>query len=105
MDPFTFLIERTAIMNTPITASNAVIPDVVKSTLKSTIETKVESSFVTIPPFCNPINATNKPIPTETPFFIANGIALKIASRIFVKDNTTKIKPSTKTASNANCQE
>ena len=50
------------------------------------------------------MKAIKIPIPTETPFFRFNGIASKIASRTFVKDNTIKIRPSTNTASKATCQ-
>ena len=40
----------------------------------------------------------NKPIPTEIPFLSCNGIALKIASRTFVRESTMKTTPSKNTA-------
>ena len=90
-------------INKPTNARTALIPIVLKFSLKFTTVTRVESLFTTKWPFWKPMKATNKPRPTDTPFFNVNGIALKIASRTFVNDNTMKIKPSTNTASNATC--
>ena len=55
--------------------------------------------------FCNPINAINRPIPTDTAFFRLYGIASKIASRTLSSDNRIKIIPSTSTAASATFQE
>ena len=49
-------------------------------------------------------NAINRPIPTLTADFRFCGIALKIASRTFVRDRTMKMIPSAKTAARAYCQ-
>lgn len=48
-----------------------------------------------------PIKAMNKPIPADTAFFRLKGIALKMASRTFVRDNIMKMTPSTQTAAKA----
>ena len=45
------------------------------------------------------------PMPTETAFFSAKGMALKIASRTFVSERMMKISPSMKTAWSATFQE
>ena len=92
-------------INVPMIASSALIPAVRKSAVKSITVTSVESEFTTIPAFWKPMKAMNRPIPTETPFFSCIGMALKIASRTLVTDNTIKISPSTNTASSATCQE
>ena len=104
MPPFTFLIWKMAVIRSPMTASNAQIPFVWKSSVKLVIVTRVEASTLS-PAFCRPINAINKPIPTETPFFKVSGIALKIASRTFVSDMIMNTIPSTNTANNAICQD
>ena len=63
------------------------IPAVWKFFVKSVIVTSVDES-TTRPAFCNPINAINKPIPTDTAFLRLSGIASKIASRTFVNRNS-----------------
>ena len=68
------------------------IPAVWKFFVKSVIVTSVDES-TTRPAFCNPINAINKPIPTDTAFLRLSGIASKIASRTFVNESTIKIIP------------
>ena len=87
----------------PITASSALIPAVLKLSVKFIIETNVESFFITKPEFCNPINAINKPIPTETAFLSDSGMESNIASRTLVSERAIKISPSIKTASRATC--
>ena len=56
---------------------------------------------MTILAFCSPINAMKRPIPTLTAAFRFMGIALKMASRTLVRDNTIKIRPSINTAVSA----
>ena len=99
-------------MITPITARSTVIPTsfidafTPFSSLYPSIEnncTKVDPP-ITIFAFCSPMNAINRPIPTLTADFKFSGIALKIASRTFVTDNTMNTRPSTKTAASAICQ-
>ena len=80
------------------------IPAVWKFFVKSVIVTSVDES-TTRPAFCNPINAINKPIPTDTAFLRLSGIASKIASRTFVNESTIKIIPSINTANNATFHE
>ena len=46
----------------------------------------------------------NRPMPADTAFFRDIGIALKMPSRTGVRDRARKTRPSTKTASSANCQ-
>ena len=58
----------------------------------------------TICAFCRPIKVMNRPIPTDTATFRLAGIALKIASRTFVRDRIIKIIPSTNTAVRATSQ-
>ena len=72
--------------------------------MKSVIVTSVDES-TTRPAFCNPINAINKPIPTDTAFLRLRGIASKIASRTFVNERIINIIPSTNTANKAICHE
>ena len=55
--------------------------------------------------FCRPIKQMKSPMPTDTASLSEAGIALKIASRTFVRDRTMKITPSTKTAVRACSQE
>ena len=55
--------------------------------------------------FKSPIRAMNRPMPAETAFFSVIGMALKMASRTFVRDKMMKIMPSIKTAASAICQE
>ena len=76
-----------------------------EKTLKEERLTSVAPSSTTIPAFCRPMNAMNRPMPTETPFLSVSGMALKIASRTLVSDRTIKIRPSMNTASSATCQE
>ena len=55
--------------------------------------------------FCMPINAMNRPIPTDTATLMDAGIMLKIASRTLKIDRKMKIIPSANTAARATCQE
>ena len=92
-----------AMMNRPTSASSAQMPWVLKFSVKLVIVTSVEESTAR-PAFCKPMKQMNRPMPTETPRLSVSGMALKIASRTFVRLSTMKIKPSTKTASSATCQ-
>ena len=105
--PFIFLTIKIAVMIIPINAKSTVIPSVENvpaftESLKENIVTNVEESTTTCA-FCNPINAIKRPIPTETACLRFIGIALKIASRTFVRESTMKISPSTQTAASASC--
>ena len=101
--PLTWRIYSTAVMNRPISASSAQMPAVWKLSVKLVMVTSVEES-TDRPAFCRPMNAINRPMPTETPFLSVSGMALKIASRTLVNDSTIKTRPSIKTASSATCQ-
>ena len=57
-----------------------------------------------IPALTRPIIVIKRPIPTDTAFFMVEGIELMIASRTPNKERRIKTIPSTKTAVNANCQ-
>ena len=103
MEPFTFLMCSAAVTRTPTTHSSALMPLEVKFSRKSTSSTSVAPPTHS-PAFCRPMKAMNKPMPTDTPRFRLKGMALKMASRMLVRDSTTKIRPSTKTASSATCQ-
>ena len=98
---FTFFISRITTTISPTKASKAQIPAVCQVPEKLTTVTSVESLFTTICAFCNPINATKRPIPAPTPFFNAIGIALKIASLTLVSERIINIIPSTNTARSA----
>ncbi len=54
--------------------------------------------------FTNPINAINKPIPTDIAFFTLRGILSIMASLTFRNVKIMKIIPSRNTAVKANCQ-
>ena len=84
--------------------SSAQMPAVWKFSGKLMMPTSVAESTHR-PEFCRPMNAMNRPMPTETPFLSVSGMALKIASRTLVSDRTMKIRPSMNTASSATCQE
>ena len=91
-------------INVPITASKAPIPTVLKLVLKLTTVTFVDSLATTRLAPWSPINATKRPIPTDTPFFNVVGIALNIASRTLVSESTINTSPSTNTAKSATFQ-
>ena len=97
--PGTFFAYRKPVMASPIMANSAG-PEVI-----SPSKTKVASSFTTTPAFCRPIKAINSPMPAPTAYLRFNGIALTIASRIFVIVRSINIRPSMNTAVSANCQE
>ena len=106
--PLTFLITKTAVINTPRMANTTVIPSELKvpfakEPLKEKRVTRVAPSTTTWA-FCKPMKVIKRPKPTETPNFKVGGIALKIASRTLVRDKIIKMIPSTKTAARAICQ-
>ena len=99
--PGTFIIKRTTVTISPITATNAEACDIFMFTKPIVVPVSV----VQIPAFTRPIIVINNQIPTETAFFIVSGIDFIIASRTPHNESKINIIPSTKTAVNANCQE
>ena len=107
--PLTLRSIRIAVIRMPMIARRTVIPSELKvpfamDPLKENTETSVALS-TTMCAFCRPMNVMKRPIPTETAILRVAGIALKIASLTLVRERTTKIRPSTKTAVRAICQE
>ena len=62
---------------------------------------QVEELFTTMPAFCRPMNAMNRPIPAEIAVLTAAGIASKIILRRPVTVSRTKTMPSTRTRTSA----
>ena len=108
MFPFTPFTTRIPVTRIPTRARTTVIPSLLNrpfatELLKEYTPTKVALS-TTICAFCRPINAMKSPIPTDTACFKFIGMALKIASRTFVKDRRINTIPSINTAARAVCQ-
>ena len=80
-----------------ITLAHVALP----SRLRETRLTSVELLATTIPAFCRPINAMNRPIPAGMAFFTQSGIAVKIALRSPVTVSIIKTIPSISTSTNA----
>ena len=64
-------------------------------------DTLVAGLATMIREFSRPMKAMNRPIPTEMACFRVMGMALKMASRMEVRDRITKMIPSTSTADRA----
>ena len=106
MLPRTLRSIKIAVKRTPKRDRTTVIPTVwkvpdVKEALKEKSEILVAGLATITCALNKPIKAMNKPIPADTAFFKVIGMALKSASRIFVRDKMIKIIPSTKTADKA----
>ena len=72
-----------------------------EKTLKEERLTSVAPSSTTIPAFCRPMNAMNRPIPAEIAVLTAAGMASKIILRRPVTVSRTKTMPSTRTRTSA----
>ena len=97
---------RKAVNKMPSMASSTVMPTVWKvpsaaACLKEKRDIFVAGLATMICALNRPMRAINKPMPADTAFFRVIGMALKMASRTFVKDRTIKMTPSTKTAARA----
>ncbi len=110
--PLMFLAKRIPVITRPINANNAEgdfkFPRVIINPPSFNTLTPFSMNIFpvsTIPAFINPINAINRPIPTDTAFLRFIGIELKIASLTWKNDNIINIIPSRNTAVKANCQE
>ena len=99
--PFTFLATNIPVITIPIIANNPG-PDII---LPNDTIVPPSVGCTTMPAPSNPINAINKPIPTEIAFFIFAGIESTIASLTLNIVNNINIKPSSKTAVKANWYE
>ena len=72
--------------------------------LKSMQSTSVAPLATTIFEVWSAMKQMKSPMPADTAFFRATGIALNIPSRTGVSESARKMSPSTKTARSANCQ-
>ncbi len=63
--------------------------------------TRVASSFTTMPAFCSPMKAMNRPMPALTASFSGIGIELMIASRTPVTASSRNTSPDTNVAASA----
>ena len=110
--PLIFLTTKIPVMIIPANARITVIPTLLKeaSTPFALLYASTENNWSNVEPptticaFCKPTNAIKRPIPTLTADFRFIGIALKIASRTFVRERRMKIIPSANTAVSAYCQ-
>ena len=91
-------------MRSPTMARIAQMPVVWIFSRKLVSCTRVAESTAS-PAFWSPMNAINRPIPTDTARFSESGIESKMASLTFVSDRIMKMIPSMNTASRATCHE
>ena len=71
------------------------------NTLKECSVTQVEELFTTMPAFCRPMNAMNRPIPEEMATLTEWGMASKMSLRRPVTVSRTKMTPSNSTSTRA----
>ena len=103
--PLTFFLDmapmaKTAMMVTSIGKMVAQVA-VPEKTLKEERLTRVAPSSTTMPAFCRPMKAMNRPIPAEMAVLTAAGMASKIILRRPVTVSRTNTMPSTKTSTRA----
>ena len=108
--PFTFFASRIEVKSIPNIAITTGVPvdanvPAVNAPLNENKDIFVAGFATMIFAVPIPMNAMKSPIPAETACFKLNGMALNIASRIFVRESTMKIRPSTNTAARAISQE